>query len=247
MGGHTRFTVDPAYIGAEEAIVEGAVARQITKVMRMKVGDDITLLDGIGNIYLAEIMAISAQNVRARILSKEANTKEPRLRMVLASCVPKSDRMELIVQKCTELGISEIVLVQSERTIPRLDNAGEIKKVKRLRKIAEEAAEQCGRSKAPELRGVISYNEIVEMARDFPLAIVAWEDESALSLREAFHAHSEVDSVLIVIGPEGGLTKREVEMAKSAGAVSVSMGSRVLRTDTAAIAACAAVMYELEW
>lgn len=247
MGGHARFTVEPYCIGEEEAVLEGAVARQIYKVMRLKKGDEITLLDGDGNIYHTELTIVTLVSVHARILARNSNTNEPRLRVVLASCVPKSDRFELIVQKCTELGISEIVLVQSERTIPKLDEAGEAKKLRRWRKIAAEAAEQCGRSKAPELHGVISFTELLEMAREFPLAIVAWEEESALSMREALHSHSDVDSVLLVIGPEGGLTEREVEMAKSAGAVSVSMGSRVLRTDTAAIAACGIVMYELEW
>lgn len=246
MSDHRRFFVSPQQIGPEEAVLDGNTARQISKVLRLKVGDAITLLDGTGNVYHAQITAISVQSVRARIVSKEANTNEPALRVVLASCVPKNDRIELIVQKCTELGISEIVLVRSERTVVRFDESDLDRKLERWRKIATEAAEQCGRSIVPRLRGVIGFTGLVEMIGEFPLAIVAWEEENALSLRDALRQRAGAGSVLIVIGPEGGLTEREVELARSAGAVSVSLGGRLLRTDTAAIATCAAVMYEIE-
>lgn len=246
MSDHRRFFVSPQQIGSEEAVLDGSTARQMSKVLRLQQGDAITLLDGTGNVYHAQITAISAQGVRARIQSQEANTNEPALRVVLASCVPKNDQIELIVQKCTELGISEIVLVRSERTVVRLDEPDLDRKLERWRKIATEAAEQCGRSIVPRLRGVIGFAALVGMIGEFPLAIVAWEEENALSLRDALRQRAGVGSVLIVIGPEGGLTEREVELAKSAGAVSVSLGGRLLRTDTAAIATCAAVMYEIE-
>ena len=199
------------------------------------------------------LRAPSARSVSAAIRTRPqacaatSPIAEPSLRLVLASCVPKSDRIELIVQKCTELGISELVLVRSERTVVRLDGPGQERKLDRLRRIAAEAAEQCGRSMIPSLRGVLSFSELVEMIGEFPLAVIAWEEEeTTVSLRDALRAKAGVESVLLVIGPEGGLTEREVELTKSAGAVSVSFGSRVLRTDTAAIAGCATVMYELE-
>lgn len=246
MADHRRFFVSPEQIGEEEAVIEGSIARQIGRVLRLTVGDAITLLDGVGGVYDAKITSITADRVKARILSRKANTNEPRVRLVLASCIPKSDRMELIVQKCTELGISEMILVQSERTITRLDASNLEKKLDRWRKIAREAAEQCGRSKPPTLSGVVGFAELVKMIPEYPLTIVAWEEESGLALRDALREHGDAESVLVLIGPEGGLTEREVEAAKSAGAVSVSLGQRLLRTDTAAIATCAAVMYELE-
>jgi 16S rRNA (uracil1498-N3)-methyltransferase len=263
MANHRRFFVEPDRIGEREAVIEGAVARQITNVLRLKVGDAIALLDGLGNVYSCEIAAMSAGSVRARILNSESDVNEPRLKLTLASCLPKSDRMEHIVAKCTELGISEIALVQSERTIARPDADNIDKRLSRLRRIATEAAEQCGRSRVPEIRGTLSFAELVAMIARFDLAIVAWEEEDGLSLREALREVSGshgvsgsersgnpetpgVRSALIVIGPEGGLTEREVEALKAAGAISVSLGPRLLRTDTAAIAACAAVIYEIE-
>lgn len=246
MGDHRRFFVRPEQVESDQAIIEGPIARQICKVLRLKPGDPITLLDGEGRVYDAEIESGTCDCVRVRVLAAKENVNEPGLRLVLASCVPKSDRMELIVQKCTELGISEIVLVQSERTITRPDEAGNGRKLERWRKIAAEAAEQCGRSRAPILTGVLGFGDLVRMISAFPLAVVAWEEETATSLGEVLRHRHGVESALFIIGPEGGLTEREVEAAKSAGALSVSLGGRLLRTDTAAIATCAAMMYELE-
>lgn len=246
MADHRRFFVSPEQVQDAEATIQGPTARQIGKVLRLKPDDAITLLDGLGSVYAAEITSLSPDEVRARVLDRQSDINEPRLRLVLACCIPKSDRMELIVQKCTELGISEIVLVTSERTISRLDASNHDRKLDRWRKIALEATEQCGRSKAPVIGRVVTFTELVEMIPGFPLAIVAWEEEAGPSLRDALTENRGSDSALVIIGPEGGLTEREVETAKSAGAVSVSLGRRLLRTDTAAIAACAAVMYELD-
>lgn len=226
--------------------MDGPTARQIAKVLRLKAGDAITLLDGCGNTYQATIRTLSLDQVVADISLSQMDTNEPRLRLVLASCLPKSDRIEFIIQKCTELGISEMVLVQSERTVTRLDKESQPKKLERWRRIACEASEQCGRSRVPCLTGVMDYAELVAMIPQFPLAIVAWEEEEGPSLRDALRDGHDATSVLVIIGPEGGLTEKEVEAAKSAGAVSVSLGRRVLRTDTAAIATCATIMYELE-
>lgn len=260
MADHRRFLVKPDEIRYQEAVIEGAVARQITRVLRLKAGDAITLLDGSGGVYSAEITSLSSGVVRARILDSKTDVNEPKLKLTLASCLPKSDRAEYIVAKCTELGISEIALVESERTIARLNADNTDKRLARLRRIAVEATEQCGRSRVPDIRGVIGFDELVGMVPRFDLTIVAWEEESGLSLREALRTVSKlpgrssseargshgVETVLVVIGPEGGLAEHEVKALTSAGAISASLGPRLLRTDTAAIAACAAVMYEIE-
>jgi len=257
MADHRRFFVQPDIIGEQEAVIEGPVARQIRRVLRLKVGDGITLLDGLGGVYSAQIACLSGSAVTARILDKRVDANEPRLKLTLASCLPKSDRVEHIVAKCTELGISEIALVQSARTVARPDADNMNKRLARLRRIAAEAAEQCGRSRVPEIHGIMAFDDVIEMIPGFDLAIVAWENEGGLSLRDALRGalgfkrsgnpkKPNVESALVVIGPEGGLTEREVEALKSAGAISVSLGPRLLRTDTAAIAVCAAVMYEIE-
>lgn len=247
MSDHRRFFVDPHLLTTKQISIEGAVARQVNRVLRLKTDDHIILLDGLGNSYDARIILSTPQLLNAQIVDKRIGDGEPVLELVLASCVPKSDRIELIVQKCTELGISEMMLIRSERTVVRLDESGGLKKTERLGKIAAEAAEQCGRSMIPRLRGVIDFDDLTRRVADFDLAIIAWEEEDkSSSLRDVLRTNVGAKSVLLIVGPEGGLTSSEVELAKSAGAVSVSFGSRVLRTDTAAIAGCAAIMYELE-
>lgn len=247
MADHRRFFINPDHIVADEVTIEGSVARQISRVLRLKPADNITLLDGVGGVYYAQIVEISAQSVLATIIDKQTAINEPSLRLVLASCIPKSDRIEHIVQKCTELGISEMALVQSQRTVVRLDESGQEKRLVRLRKIAAEAAEQCGRSIVPKLRGVIDFAELIQSIGCYDLSIIAWEDEARqTTLRDVLRLNRQAKSALLIIGPEGGLTHDEVEASVSAGAVSVSFGDRILRTDTAAIAGCAAVMYELE-
>lgn len=245
MADHRRFLINPSQITANEAVLEGPAARQISKVLRLKPGDAITLLDGCGNAYQAEIRTVSPDCVIAAISANQLDVNEPKLRLVLASCLPKSDRIEFIIQKCTELGISEMLLVQSERTVTRVDAGSQPKKLDRWRRIASEAAEQCGRSRVPCLTGVMEYAELMALIPQFPLTIIAWEEEDGLSLPQALRDKHDVESVLLIIGPEGGLTEKEVEEAKSAGACSVTLGRRLLRTDTAAIAACAAIMYEI--
>lgn len=246
MADHRRFLIPPQQISGDEAVLDGPTARQIAKVLRLKAGDAITLIDGSGRSYQAQIRTVTTDRVVADISSSQLDANEPRLRLVLASCLPKSDRTEFIIQKCTELGISEMILVRSARTVTRIDSDNQPKKIERWRRIAAEAAEQCGRSVVPSLTGVIDYSELVQMIPRFSLAVVAWEEEEGLSLRDALRDKRDIDAVLLIIGPEGGLTESEVAAAKSAGAVSVSLGRRLLRTDTAAIATCAAVMYEIE-
>lgn len=246
MADHRRFLINPEQISGAEAVLGGPTARQISKVLRLKLGDAVTLMDGCGSTYQAKIRTIASDVVVADISASQLDTNEPRLRLVLASCLPKSDRIEFIIQKCTELGISEMVLVESQRTVTRIEKDSRQKKLERWRRIASEAAEQSGRSRVPCLTGVIVYRELVAMIPQFPLTLIAWEEEDGLSLRDALKGRLDVESVMLIIGPEGGLTEKEVEAAKSAGAVSVSLGGRLLRTDTAAIATCAAIMYEIE-
>ena len=247
MSDHRRFFVDPQLLSSDEVVLSGPIARQINRVLRLKADDNITLLDGLGGSYDARIVYTTSQRLTARILDKRIGDGEPKIELTLASCIPKSDRLELIVQKCTELGISEMMLIRSQRTIVRLDESGGLKKLDRLVKIAAEAAEQCGRSIVPRLRDVIGFEDMVKHIADYDLSIIAWEEEVASSsFRDILRANAQAKSALLIIGPEGGLTSTEVVLAKSAGAISVSFGARILRADTAAIAGCGAIMYELE-
>jgi len=222
------------------------VARQVTKVLRLKAGDRILLLDGVGGVYESVIAGVAKDSIEARVLGRVECANEPSIRLTLALCLPKGDKLEMIVQKGTELGVCDIALVHSQRTVSRPDAAGLSAKITRWRKIASEAAEQSGRAVAPDVHGVLSMADLAEMIPAHDLAIVAWEEEGKRTLRQTLEAARGASSVMLIIGPEGGLTQEEVEMLTVAGAESVSLGRRVLRTETAAIGAVSAIMYEME-
>jgi 16S rRNA (uracil1498-N3)-methyltransferase len=246
MSNHRRFFIEPSQIENGTARITGDAARQIGKVLRLKEGDFICLLDGSGNEHDALITAITRDAVTARILGTGSCAREPALTLSLALCLPKGDKVELIIGKCAELGISRYVIVSSERTIARVESARLNERLTRWRKIAAEAAEQCGRAVVPEIKGMVAFADLVGLIAEHDLALIAWEEEGGVSLRQTLRTNSDAKSVLLIVGPEGGLTEAEVEMAKCAGAKSVSLGKRLLRVETAAISAVAVIMYEME-
>lgn len=246
MGDHYRFFVDPGCIDGETATVTGACAHQIMRVMRLKEGDRLCLLDGLGNEHEARVASLSKTGVKVNITGASRCLGEPGVRLTLAVCHPKGDKLDLIVQKSAELGISGIVVVKSERSVSRPEPGKIAGRIERWRKIAAEAAEQSGRGTIPDVRWIDGFEELAPLIGDHSLSILAWEDESGTTIRDVLRARRGVDSALFVVGPEGGLTQREVDTATEAGAVRVTLGKRVLRCETAAIAGCAAIMYELE-
>lgn len=246
MGGHRRFFVTSGQIGEETAVITGDTAHQIVRVMRLKEGDKLYLLDGSGREHETVIACLSKGKVTARILGTVSNPREPGVSLTLAVCLPKGDKLDLIVQKGSELGISALVAVSSERCVARPDEDRLESKLGRWRRIACEATEQSGRSTAPSVSYVDGFDRLVELIRDSELPLVAWEDEDRTSLRDVLRANPTAKSILFVVGPEGGLTDSEIAAAVSAGARCVSLGRRILRSETAAIAGCAAIMYELE-
>ncbi|MCE5322078.1 16S rRNA (uracil(1498)-N(3))-methyltransferase [bacterium] len=246
MANHRRFLIDPNQINGSDAVITGETARQITKVLRLREGDMICLLDGLGNEHSALISSITKEQVSTRIITTNSCDREPRLRLTLAICLPKGDRLDFIVQKCAELGISRYIIVNSERVVTRLDESKTADRLARWRKIASEAVEQCGGARIPELTGIVDFAELPDEIKKYDLALIAWEEEQSVGIKSALRKNAGAESVMLIVGPEGGLIESEVASAKSAGAVCVSLGRRVLRTETAAIAGCAAILYELE-
>jgi len=264
--GHRRFFIEQGAIVGDSAVITGDVARQIERVLRLKNGDSICLVDGRGTEFDAEITALSGGAVSARILGSRRCDADPLVRLMLAICLPKGDKINFIVQKCTELGVSELIVVSSERTVARIPDEKVSSRLARWRKIAKEAAEQCGRAAAPGVEGILRISDLAELASTVPVALLACEsgDPPPLRrvLREGFRhdgsadetgacplperGSSDLGSVMIIVGPEGGLSETEIRLLVDAGAVPVSLGRRILRCETAAVAACAAVMYELE-
>ena len=229
--------------------IVGDDAKHISFSLRMRIGEHLTVCDGDGTDYDCVISEMDGKTVKATIVKSVLSCTEPPFHIRLYQSVPKGDKLDYIVQKAVELGISEIVPVYSARCIVKPTAAGEEKRLLRLGKIAEEAAKQCGRGKIPRLLPPVSFSDAVRGAQT-ENTFICYENEDSLSLRrylEAFCRHEE-NTVAFFVGPEGGYSKEEIELAASAGIPSVKLGARILRCETASgfVLSCISYAFELK-
>lgn len=234
-----RFFLHDAPMG-DSVLLTGDDANHISRSLRMTIGDALTLCDGRGTDYQGEITEITARDVRVRLLSSAPSTGEPDVRVMLFQGLPKGDKMELIVQKSVELGVSEIVPFAAARSISRPDGAAAAKKTIRWQKVADEAAGQSQRGALPAVREPVSFREALQLASACERVFLCYEGGGA-----ALHdlLTRKPASVAVFIGPEGGFAPEEVAAAESAGAVRISLGPRILRTETAPMAALSVIMF----
>lgn len=217
-------------------VISGSDVHHIKDVLRMKAGDPLELLDGTGQIYSAKISEIKKDKIMCEVISSQVEEKALKLKVTLAQCLPKAKKMDLIIQKCTELGVYKIIPVLSERSISKAE------KQERWKKIAKEAAEQSGRSTIPEIAPLTGFENVLKIKEKFDLALIPWELEKENSLKNALTTH-QPNNLLILIGPEGGFSRSEIGLARSAGFIPVSLGPAILRTETAAMAMLAMINY----
>ncbi|MHB8173722.1 MAG: 16S rRNA (uracil(1498)-N(3))-methyltransferase [Nitrospirota bacterium] len=239
-----RIFVEPGSIEKDYATLPEGDAKKLLRVLRMKPGDALTLFDGVRE-YSAVIKSINQKSAEVSITGTIRRDSEPRLNILLGQGAPKSEKLEYVVQKAVELGAAEIAPVILERSVKRPDTADAVKKLSRLRKIAVEAARQSGRVSVPEISCFMDLPMFVERVRCFDLKIIFYEGEKTRGLRELLHSAGEVKSIAILIGPEGGFTEDEVLEAEAAGFVTAGLGPRILRTETAGLAALSIIQYEL--
>lgn len=240
-----RYFVNQENITEELVTITGEDVFHISKVLRGRAGDKIICCNGTGLDCLAEITEIEASKVTARILHFLEDNREPQIQLVLAQALPKSDKMELIIQKGTEIGVSAFLPFTSERTIVQLNDKKEQKRGERWRKIAKEAAEQSHRSIIPELLPTVSFKELLRLVNQ-QLSLFAYENERTSTLYKALENQKNPTKILLIIGPEGGFTEKEAADIQASGAISVSLGKRILRTETAGLVGAANILYELE-
>jgi|AP95_1055475.scaffolds.fasta_scaffold109278_1 16S rRNA (uracil1498-N3)-methyltransferase len=246
-----RFFVPPESISDGSATLTGDQARQIARVLRLSSGDTIILLDNSGQEFDVVLTAVSTSLVECDVTQQRSGLGEPDIKITLFQSLLKGENFELVLQKGTELGVTRFVPVITERTIVRApEGRRAASKMNRWQRIVTEAAEQSRRARIPEISTPLSFNEACILVSH--LALMPWEEEQTLSLRDALSASkSEVESdsgVSLIIGPEGGFSSQEAELARHHGVQTVSLGRRILRAETAAIAAVTAVCYELgEW
>lgn len=235
-----RFYTDEQGIRDGEAFLAEEDARHALKVLRLSVGDRIQLFDS-ENRYDASLAQINGDQVRVTVAGILPST-EAALRITLYQGLPKADKMELIVQKATELGATSIVPVQMRRSVVRLDEKEAKKKNERWQKIAREACKQSGRCRMPEVSLPIPFSRMTALFQSHDAVIVPWEDCEGHGPISVFRSFPGIRSMGIVIGPEGGIDPEEIEQMKAAGARPVTLGKRILRTETAGLAAISAIL-----
>ena len=243
-----RFFIDKSLNEGDNAILRGDEARHIASVLRMSAGDELILINGSGEELSARIESVSKDEVALTVTGVSVCAAEPRNRVTLIQGLPKSDKLEFIIQKCVELGVYAVCPVQMKRSVVKGERSAN--KIERYNRVSHEAAKQCGRAYAPE---VFTAASIADCGLDrFDLVLIAYEDENENSLKSVLLSHKialpENADIAVIVGPEGGFEPAEVEFVLSANknAFSVSLGSRILRTETAGMALLAMLMYELE-
>lgn len=245
-----RFFVSPGQIGpASVSIFDGDV-NHIRKVLRMKEGDELTVSDGDGTDYFCRIRSISEEVVVCDIVDSWTSYVELPVKLYLFQGLPKADKMELIIQKAVELGAYEIVPVAMSRSIVKLDEKKAGKKTARWQGISESGAKQSGRAIIPEVKSPMSYKNALEYAKTLDAIIVPYEKADGIEVsRELISklcSDENIKSIGIFIGPEGGFAEKEIEQALDAGATPITLGRRILRTETAGLAVLSILMYQLE-
>jgi 16S rRNA (uracil1498-N3)-methyltransferase len=222
------------------------IAHQVRDVLRLAVGESLILLDNSGDENICAVASSSRAGVVVQLQERHRGRRESPVQIILCQGLLKSARFEWILEKGTELGVTTFVPTLCRRSMAGLEEAGP-SKVQRWQRIIQEATEQCGRSRIPTLSPI---RPLMHALNDIPagaLALMPWEEEQAVSLRFALREQATPpQTVVLFIGPEGGLMAEEVALAQRHGVQSVTLGRRILRAETAAIAAVANVMYELE-
>lgn len=244
-----RFFVENDNIKENIITLYGDDAGHISRVLRSKPGDVLTVCDGTGNDYEAEITEISEDNIKLEIKKTTFTESEPTIKITLFQGLPKGEKMELIIQKCVELGVFSIIPVNTERCIVKLDAKKEKKKIERWQKISESAAKQSGRGIIPEIGNVISFSEALKKADEMDMAMIPYELEQDRGIKAFLDEYKKIEdkkTLGIFIGPEGGFSAEEIEKAVSSGVVPVTLGKRILRTETAGLTAVANTLFYLD-
>lgn len=239
-----NFFVSSKDINDRNAIISGSDYNHIKNVLRMKAGTKILINDKEKNkSFLSEITGFEKNSVLCKII-EEVDSKEMPIKVTLFQGLPKSDKMEYIIQKSVELGVYEIIPVEMKNCVAKLNN--EENKIKRWNTISETAAKQSKRNIIPKVWHKISFEELQNKVKEYDLVIVAYENEKHTNLREILEENNGVKNIAIVIGPEGGIDEREISILESNGCKLASLGKRILRTETASIAMLSMIIYEFE-
>lgn len=242
-----HFFINQDQVEDDHIRIIGPDVNHIKNVLRMGAGEEVLISNGVDKDYLCEVTSVTAQEVTARILSVEEGGRELPARITLFQGLPKGDKMELIIQKAVELGACEIVPVETKRTVVKLDKKKEESKLRRWNAVSESAAKQSKRLIVPEVAGVMSLKEALDFSKEFDLTVIPFENAKGMErTREILSQVKPGMNVGIFIGPEGGFEDSEIELSESFGAKTVTLGKRILRTETAGLSVLSVLSYLLE-
>lgn len=241
-----RFFASPSQIESDTVTLTGDDVKHITKVLRLKCGDTVSVCDGNKTDYICTITDWDKDAISLHIDSVTENNNESNIELTLFQGFPKGDKLDYIIQKSVELGAVSVVPVAMKRSVAKANR--EDSRILRRRRIAEEAAKQCMRGIVPSVEECISYEQMLQRIGDFDLCILPYENEKSNRLKNCLKDKNQVTRVAVIIGPEGGFEEEEVEKAVEKGAFAVKLGPRIMRCETAPIAAISAIMYEVgDW
>jgi 16S rRNA (uracil1498-N3)-methyltransferase len=239
-----RFFIEQTKITSTKIFITGSDAAHIKKVLRMKSGDRIGLFDGRGFEYEARIENLLAGSVEVSITKRFLSASESPVQIIVAQALLKDKKMDILARQLTEIGITKLIPFTSIRSVPRPDKKRLSERRKRWEKIAIEALKQCRRGHVTEIGETITFNDVIKIDDECDLKIVFWENESkpiSDAVQQVYDRHYR--KILAVLGPEGGFTEKEIEDARACGFVTASLGPRILRAETASVAACTILQY----
>lgn len=244
-----KFFVESNQIKNNSIMLFGEDVNHVANVLRKQVEDEINICNIVtSENFLCKIKEISKNQIRCDIIKHMKSEAEPNIELTVCQGLPKAEKMELIIQKCTELGAKHFIPVEMERCIVKLDNRTSLKKIERWKRVAETAAKQSGRDFIPDVENVINLQKLLNLIPKYDIVLLAYENEKNNTLKSILKKITIKDNmkIAIIIGPEGGLEPKEVEKLQNVGAKTITLGKRILRTETAGFAITSIIMYEFE-
>lgn len=246
-----KFFVAENQINNNKITIIGNDVNHIKNVLRQKSGDKITICDiSKEQDYLCEIDKIEEKSIDCNIIEKLENNTESNVKVTIFQGLPKADKMELVIQKSVELGVYDITPLQMKRCVVKLNEKDKAKKIQRWKKISEVAAKQCGRNIIPKINNIVNVKEVCNLCNEYDIVLIAYENEKENTLKKELKNLKKLDEeeikVAVIIGPEGGIAPEEIKMFEENGAKIITLGNRILRTETVALSVLSIIMYELE-
>lgn len=241
-----RFFVNGSSFQEDQVIISGADAHHIARSLRMAEGDEVVVCNGDGEEFRCTLIRIRDDECICRIEEKQESGAESPVKVTLCMAYPKGDKLEVVIQKAVELGVSRIIPFESSRCIKRPKAEKAEKQTARLGRIAEEAAKQCGRAIIPSVSQPMSFGNMLDVAAECEMALLCYENEDGITVKDILIKEEKPRSIAVIVGSEGGFSPEEVEAAKAKGCLSVSLGRRILRCETAPSFVLSAISYQYE-